>query len=233
MSLTVGTAPFGSSPAGQFNFSPPQHTVYVEEFPRRVRGIKDGRPVVDSARVRLVHETNRLPRYSFPAGDVQLHAQPDPLVDGYVLVRWEDVDAWYEEDEQILGHVHDPYHRIEVYRTSRLLRVSLEGTVLAESGRAKALYETGLPVRWYLPRDDVHTDLLAHSDTETLCAYKGYATHFSARLGDRLVPDVAWSYQDPWHDATEVRGHLAFYNERVDLDIDGVRHDRPSTPWSR
>jgi uncharacterized protein (DUF427 family) len=233
MSLTMGTGPFGPARTGAFNFAPPDRAVFVEPFPRRVRGIKDGKAVVDSDRVKLVHETNHLARYSFPVEDVRVDARPDPHVEGHVVVDWRDMDAWYEEDEQVFGHVKDPYHRIEVVSTSRSIRVSVEGVVLAETTRAKGLYETGLPIRWYLPPEDVRVDLLQPSDTRTTCAYKGHATHWSARIGDRVVPDIGWSYEDPWRDAMDVRGYIAFYNERVDLDMDGERQERPKTPWSR
>jgi uncharacterized protein (DUF427 family) len=233
MSLTMGTGPFGPFGTGTFNFPLPDQVLFIQPFPRRVRGIKDGRAVVDSDRVKLVHETGHLARYSFPAEDVQLDARPDPLVAGNVIVGWRDVDAWYEEDEQVFGHVKDPYHRIDVYSTGRSIRVTVDGVVLAESKRAKGLYETGLPTRWYLPRDDVRTDLLERSETATMCAYKGYATHWSARVGTQPVPDVAWSYEDPWRDAADVGGYVAFYNERVDIEVDGQRQERPKTPWSR
>jgi uncharacterized protein (DUF427 family) len=232
MTLTIGRGPFGHRPAGSFNFEPPPHVVYVEEFPRRVRATRDGTTVVDSDRVKMVHESGKLPHYAFPREDVHADAAPEPHADGYVQVPWDDVDAWFEEDEQVFVHPKDPYHRIDVLTTSRSIRVSLDGQVLAESTRAAALYETGLPVRYYLPTEDVRTDLLERSDTLTRCAYKGEALHWSARLGDRLVPDVAWTYEDPRPEVAPIRGRICFYNERVDLDVDGAAAERPQTPWS-
>ncbi len=235
MSLTIGRGPFGRFPAGRFNFDLPDKVVYVEEFPRRVRATKDGETVVDSDRVKLVHASDRLPHYAFPAEDVRLDAaRPEPAAVGHVRVPWDAVDTWYEEDEEVYVHVRDPYHRIDVVPTSRRVRVSVDGVVLAESSKALGLYETGLPIRWYLPREDVRTGLLERSDTVTQCAYKGQPTHWSASVGGRLVPDVGWSYEDDVRrEAEDVRGRIAFYNERVDVDVDDVRQERPQTSWSR
>jgi uncharacterized protein (DUF427 family) len=235
MTLTVGRGPFGDQPAGTFNFTPPEKVVYVEPFPRRVRAVKDGRTVVDSERARLVIISRRMPYCVFPAEDVRLDtARPEPAVPGFVRVPWNEVDAWYEEDEEVFVHVRDPYHRIDVVPTFRNVRVSLDGVVLAESTSVVGLYETSLPVRWYFPRKDVRDDLLERSDTLTRCPYKGQATHWSARVGAELTPDVAWSYDgDVRPEATGIRGRIAFYDERVDVDLDGVRQERPRTPWSR
>lgn len=233
MTITMGTGPFGHQPAGRFNFQPPEHVVYVDDFPRRVRAVKGGATVVDSGRVKLVYETRTLPHYAFPREDVGLDATAEPHVEGYVRVPWADVDAWFEEDEEVFVHPKDPYHRIDVLATSRPIRVSLDGHVLAESTRARALYETSLPIRYYLLPEDVRTELLEPSDTLTQCAYKGEARHWSARIGDRVVPDVAWTYDDPTREVEPIRGRICFYNERVDLEVDGVAAERPETPWSR
>lgn len=233
MSLMIGKGPFGRRSAGRFDFDPPDHVVYVERFPRRVRADRGGETVVDSDAVVLVHESGKLPHYAFPAGDVRLDAPPEPHADGYVTVDWGAVDAWYEEDERVEVHPRDPYHRIDTFATSRHIVVSLGGVVLAESTGARALYETSLPTRYYLPAEDVRVDLLVPSDTVTRCAYKGTARHWSARVGDETVPDVAWTYEQPRREAETVRDRIAFYDERVDVDIDGARQDRPETAWSR
>ena len=237
MTITVGRGPFGPQPAGRFNFQPPEHIVYVDDFPRRVRAVKDGTTVVDSQRVKMVYETRTLPHYAFPREDVQLDAPAEPHVDGYVQVPWGDVDAWFEEDDEVFVHPKDPYHRIDVLNTSRPIRVSLDGHVLAESARARVLFETSLPPRYYLRPEDVRTDLLEPSTTVTQCAYKGTARHWSARVGDPVTPglvaDVAWTYDDPRPEVEPIRGRICFYNERVDLEVDGALLERPQTPWSR
>ena len=145
-----------------------------------------------------------------------------------------DFDAfdWFEEDEPIISHPHDPFHRIDVRRSSRHVQLERHGVLLADSTEPRLLFEGGLPVtRYYLPRSDVRVELLP-SDTTTQCAYKGQANYYSVRVGDRVIPDIAWSYQDPLLDASEVAGLVCFFNERLDVVLDGQRQERPSTPWS-
>ena len=155
----------------------------------------------------------------------------DPDLAGLVILDFGAFDAWYEEDEQNVGHPRDPYHRIDVLPSSREVRLELEGEVLAVSARPALLFETMLPTRYYLPRADVTAELVP-SPTRTWCAYKGQASYFSAQVGGRLVPDIAWSYPDPRHDAAQVRDLIAFFDERVDVALDGERRARPVTPWS-
>lgn len=153
----------------------------------------------------------------------------DPALESFVLLDFDAFDAWYEEDERNLAHPRDPFHRIDIVHSSRHVRVELAGTTLAESSRLCLLFEPPLPVRYYLPREHVRTDLLQSSDTRTECAYKGEASYYSLAEED----DVAWTYQQPLREASEVTDYVAFFNERVDLVIDGERHERPITPWSR
>ena len=155
----------------------------------------------------------------------------DPDLAGYVVLDFPAFDGWTEEDEPIVGHPRDPFHRIDVLASSRHLRLELDGEVLAESSRPMLLFETMLPVRYYLPREDVRAEL-APSDTRTYCAYKGQASYWSARVGGRLVPDLVWTYREPLTDASRVGGLVAFFNERVDVVLDGQRSERPVTPWS-
>lgn len=235
MSITIGSGPFGKRPAGIWNFEPPEEVVYVEAFPRRVRAELGNRTVVDSRAVKLVFKSDELARYSFPADDVELDAAPDPLVDSHVIVEWSEVDRWFEEDEEVFVHPRDPYHRIDTFATSRHVRVSLDGSELASSQRALALYETALPVRWYLPSEDVRMDLLVSSDTVTRCAYKGTARHWSARLGDgEDRADIAWGYghAEVWREGEPVRDRICFYNEKIDLEIDGEPQERAVTRFS-
>jgi uncharacterized protein (DUF427 family) len=151
---------------------------------------------------------------------------------GYVSFEFDDIDAWYEEDEQVFGHPRDPYSRIDVLDSSREVRVSLDGVTLASTSRARALHETGLPPRWYIPRADVAMDLLEPSEVTARCAYKGLSSFWSARVGDRVEEVLAWTYPDPNHDALRVRDYVCFFNERVDLELDGELEPRPRTPWS-
>jgi len=149
-----------------------------------------------------------------------------PPIGGLIAFYWERVDGWLEEDEEVFGHARDPYHRIDVRRSSRRVRVSVEGETLAESGRPLALFESNLPVRWYLPREDVLARL-EPSETTSICPYKGQASYHSVRLADgRLLEDLVWYYPDPLPDAAPVAGLLCFYSERVDLELDGELQPR-------
>jgi uncharacterized protein (DUF427 family) len=153
----------------------------------------------------------------------------DAALAGFVLLDFDAFDAWYEEDERNYGHPRDPFHRIDIVRSSRQVRVALDGTTLAESSRPRLLFEPPLPVRYYLPPEDVRTDLLRPSDTKTFCAYTGQASYASVPGED----DVTWSYPQPLREASEVEGWYAFFNERVDITVDGTLLERPVTPWSR
>lgn len=161
---------------------------------------------------------------------------PDPIesaafLAGYVALDWSSFDEWFVEDEQAFGHPRDPYSRIDVYKTTRHVRVLLDGEVLADSRRAKVLFEAALPPRYYLPSEDVRSDLLVPSSSRTRCAYKGSASYWHVRIGDRLEDDLVWSYPVPQHDAEPVRDMLCFFNERVDLELDGEPVPRPESPW--
>ena len=150
---------------------------------------------------------------------------------GMVVLDFGAFDAWYEEDELNVAHPRDPFHRIDVLPSSRQVQLELDGVVLADSSRPVLLFETMLPTRYYLPRADVTAELIP-SDTKTWCAYKGQASYYSVRVGGQLVPDIAWYYTDPRHDALQVRDLIAFFTERVDVTLDGERRPRPVTPWS-
>jgi uncharacterized protein (DUF427 family) len=243
MSLTMGSGPFGHRPAGRFNVDiPASEVLFVDPSPRRIRAARGGETVIDSRRAKLLHRHGMLARYFFPRDDVRWEALRDlepvlppadaPGLDDHVTFAWDELDAWFEEDEQLMAHAIDPYHRVDVRPTSRHVVAGAAGAVLADTRRARALFETGLPVRWYLPREDVLSDL-EPSDLRTQCAYKGEASYFSVRAGGGLLENVAWTYREPRHDASAVRDLVCFFNEQVDLDVDGERQERPTTPWSR
>ena len=142
------------------------------------------------------------------------------------------LDAWYEEDERIFVHPRSPYSRVDCVRSTRRIRVELDGVVLAESAAPVMLFETGLPTRYYLNRTDLVPDHLAPSDTQTSCPYKGTTSaYWSANTGDRTVADVAWSYDFPTREVLPIAGLVAFYNERVDIFVDDVKLDKPHTQF--
>jgi uncharacterized protein (DUF427 family) len=157
---------------------------------------------------------------------------PAAFLAGHAAFYWQKLDSWFVEDEQVFGHPRDPYHRIDTYRTSRPVRVAVDGVVVAESTRTVALFESGLPPRFYVPVEDVRADLLEPSDTTTRCAYKGVASYRHVRVGDTLHEDLAWTYEEPDDDGRPIRGLLCFFNERVDLEVDGRAQERPVTQWS-
>jgi len=162
----------------------------------------------------------------------------EPLAPAAFLARhaafyWGKLDEWWVEDEQVFGHPRDPYHRIDTYPTTRRVRISIDGEVVAESTRAVALFESGLPPRFYLPAEDVRMGLLEPSETKTRCAYKGVASYWHVRAGDTLHDDLAWKYPEPDRDGQAIRDLVCFFNERVDLEVDGEAQERPRTQWSR
>jgi uncharacterized protein (DUF427 family) len=157
----------------------------------------------------------------------------DPDLEGYVELDFDAFDEWLEEDEPIISHPRDPFHRIDVRRSSRSVVVERGGTVLAESTRPRLLFETNLPPRSYLPREDVHLDRLQPSATRTACAYKGQTTaYWAVERADGGLLDVAWTYEHALPDAVEIAGMIAFFDERVDMVVYGVHRPRPITPWS-
>lgn len=152
----------------------------------------------------------------------------DPDLAGYVVLDFTGFDVWLEEDEPIVSHPRDPFHRVDVRRSSRPVRIELDGSVLAESSRPSVVFETNLPVRFYLPREDVRADLRP-SEKRTRCAYKGEASYWSPDVGGRVCDNLAWSYEEPLEDAAALTGLVAFFDELVDVTLDGARRERPRT----
>jgi len=144
-----------------------------------------------------------------------------PPIAGYWAFYAEKMDRWLEEDEEVIGHPHDPYHRVDVLASSRRVRVTVDGRVVAETSRPKVLFETGLPPRYYVPVEDVEKDLLAPSGTTSVCPYKGVASYRSLEVGGRLVEDAAWYYPAPFPEAERVKDHLCFYDEKVSVEVTG------------
>jgi len=155
-----------------------------------------------------------------------------PPLAGYIAFHWDKMDEWLEEDEPAIVHARDPYHRIDILDTSRHVKVTVHGEVVAETRRARVLFETGLPPRWYIPPDDVRPDVLFDSDKVTGCAYKGFASYWSVRAGGEEEQDLVWFYSEPRREAERITGYFAFFNERVDIEVDGELQERPETQWS-
>jgi uncharacterized protein (DUF427 family) len=178
--------------------------------------------------------------YTIRAGDKEVKAgawyYPEPLagaepIKDLIAFYWHWMDHWYEEDEEAFVHPRDPYHRVDVLSTSRHIRISLDGEVLAETERAEALFESNLPTRWYIPREDV-VATVEPTDTVTRCPYKGTASYYSVKLSNgEVAKDVIWYYDEPLVAVGKIEGLLCFFNERVDVEIDGERAGRPETDW--
>lgn len=209
----------------------------LEPIPKRVRAMMDGRLVADSLAAKLVRSPDIPPprTYAFPPEDVDgVPEKATVQVDGHVALQWDEVDHWYEEDEEVFVHPRDPHKRIDVLQSSRQMVVELDGEVLAKSDRPVMLFEysDGLPVRYYMLHADVDMARLRPSDTMTECPYKGWASHYDVRVGDTWHKDLAWSYLSPLREVEPIRGLVCFYTEKVDLRIDGEAQQRPKTHFS-
>ncbi|MCX4431790.1 MULTISPECIES: DUF427 domain-containing protein [Streptomyces] len=165
--------------------------------------------------------------WTFPADDLA----------GHIAFEWfsrsgRGLDHWYEEDEEIFIHPRDPHKRVDALPSSRHVRVEIDGTVVADTRRPVLLFETGLPTRYYIPREDVRLDLFVPSDLRTGCPYKGTAAYWSWRDGGDDPAHLVWSYPEPLPAVGAVKDLLAFYNEAVDITVDGERLERPVTPFT-
>ncbi len=149
-----------------------------------------------------------------------------------IRLEWEAMDAWFEEDVEVFTHPRDPYTRVDILPSSRHVRVDVAGVTVAESTSPRLLFETGLPVRYYLPKTHVRMELLELTDTVTHCPYKGAAQSFSIRAGGQLHEQLAWSYPTPLPESQAIAGLVAFYNEKLDIAVDGALLQRPSTKFS-
>jgi uncharacterized protein (DUF427 family) len=145
---------------------------------------------------------------------------------------WDSMDAWFMEDEQVFTHPRDPNTRVDILASSRRVRVDVYGTTVAESTSPRMLFETGLPVRYYLPKTHVRMDLVSPTDSATHCPYKGQAEYWSVRTAGTDHRNLAWSYRAPFPESQKIAGMIAFYNEKVDIYVDGVLQERPVTKFS-
>lgn len=262
MTLTLSHGPLSADPPWSVNYeiAGPEHRLFFQRFPRRVRAMIGGTTVADTSDGQLLHETELLPQLYLPASDIRddlleasdhtircpfkgqavywsvraggryaengVWAYPEPLdgatwLRGYLAMDWSAADAWFDEDEQVYGHLRDPYHRVDVRPTSRNVRILVDGVPVAETKRPKLLTETGLPNRYYVPPEDVRLDLLTESATRTVCPYKGTATYWSFTSDGSQFDDIAWSYPEPLEEATRAGAHLCFAHEAVIIEVDG------------
>ena len=159
-----------------------------------------------------------------------LRDSPVDGLSGTVRFEWAAMDAWLEEDERVFVHPRNPYVRVDALRSTRTVRVELDGTVLAESSSPVMVFETGLPTRYYLNRTEINFEDLIPTGTVTECPYKGTTSgYWSVRVGGSVHPDLAWSYDFPTRQLLPIAGLVAFYNEKVDIFLDGQLLERPKT----
>ena len=153
-------------------------------------------------------------------------------IEGYIAFRWDKMDHWYEEEEEEFVHPRDPYHRVDTMPSSRHIRVEIDGVTVAETTRPYLLFETNLPIRYYIPPEDVRLDLLEPTDSHTRCPYKGLASYWTAKIGDRDYKDIVWGYPNPIPESPKIKGLLSIYNERVDIYVDGELEQVGDSPFA-
>lgn len=175
-------------------------------------------------------EDQRIPRAAWSYVDPP---QNLTALAGHISFSWRrDAITWLEEELELFAHARDPYKRVDALPSSRHVKVLVNDVVVAETNQPTLLFETYLPVRYYIPVSDVRLDLLEASNTRTACPYKGWATYWSVKVGNTTLEDVVWCYEEPIPENPRIKGLLAFFNEKVDLVVDGVRQERPRSPWS-
>ena len=155
-----------------------------------------------------------------------------PDLRDYVSLVWNKMDAWYEEDEEVFVHAKNPFVRIDTLDSKRHIRVEVDGETVADTKNAVILFETGLPARYYIPQADVKMDLLTPTALHTSCPYKGTASYWSVTVDGNTHEDVVWGYPDPFHEVDKIKDLVSFYNEKLDIYIDGELEERPRTKFS-
>ncbi|KUI42501.1 hypothetical protein AU197_15560 [Mycobacterium sp. IS-1590] len=221
MSLVAARGPLSKEPAGWFTPPLPDDVVFIEPHPRRVQALRGGRTVLDTERALMVHRRDHPLSYAFPVDDVgDLPSEPVVEAPGYVHVPWDAVDTWLEEGRTLVHYPPNPYHRVDCRPTRRALRVAVAGQALVDTTDTVIVFETSLEPRLYVGPSHVRTDLLRPSPTTTYCNYKGYATYWSAVVGDTVVEDVAWSYPDPPPETLPIAGFFSFDPERVEVSAE-------------
>ena len=151
----------------------------------------------------------------------------------YVAFYWDRMDHWFEEDEEVFVHARDPKVRLDILDSTRPVRIMVAGQVVGESTRARMLFETGLPTRYYLPKEDVRTEFLQPSERHSNCPYKGTASYWHLNIDNEIFGDLVWSYPEPVAEASRIKDYLCFFNEQVEaVLVDGIEMPRPVTKWS-
>ena len=167
-----------------------------------------------------------------PEAAVWYTESPIEEITDHIRFDWDAMGAWFEEDEQVYVHPRDPNTRVDILQSSRRIRVEVDGVTVAESNAPRILFETSLPARYYLAKTDVRMDLLLESDLQTACPYKGTASYYHVKGADGLTEDLVWWYPSPVAESADIAGLVSFYNEKVDIYVDGELQGRPQTVFS-
>ncbi|HEV3170086.1 MAG TPA: DUF427 domain-containing protein [Actinocrinis sp.] len=166
------------------------------------------------------------------SGAARRHAEsPVEALRDLIRIDFGAMTEWFEEDEPIYVHPRDPFTRVDILGSSRHIRVEIDGVTVADSHQPRILFETGLPPRYYLPLTDIRMDLLTPTETQTQCPYKGTATYWSVDTGTAVHEDVVWGYRTPLPESQKIAGLASFYNEKVDIYVDGVLEERPKSKF--
>jgi len=143
-----------------------------------------------------------------------------------VKIEFRAMDKWFEEDVETFCHPKDPYKRIDILQSTRSVKVTIDGVTLAETTSPLLLLETTLRTRYYLPPTSVNWEYLAESDIETLCPYKGKANYYHVHVNGKRYENLVWYYTTPTMESGPIAGHLCFYNEKVDIWVDGKKEQK-------
>ncbi|KAI9511828.1 DUF427-domain-containing protein [Russula earlei] len=236
------------------------HPGYIEDAQRRVRVLFGGQYIVDTQQAMLGWEQPYYPSYFFHSSDLPERFLSNPkqieksttydLVVGdrtaraavtvrhegdfkdLVKIAFDKVDAWLEEDEEISFHPKDPYKRIDVRQSSRHVRIEIDGVELANTNKPRLLFETGLPVRTYIPKGDVRLEHLSHSTLTTGCPYKGVANYYDVNFPSGKKEGLAWWYRTAFLESAGINGYIAFLDEKVDVFVNGQLAERPKPLFS-
>ena len=210
---------------------------HIEPCPRRVRAEHHGHVVALTDAAQYLWEHDHYPAWYLPDADVRLDGidpgalRRDESLPGHVRIAWDAVEHWFEEDEEVHKHPRDPYKRVDVRDASRHVQVLVDGVVVADSHRPRLLFETSLPTRYYLPKVDVRFEHLTPTATSSVCPYKGQAEYWAVTVDGTTHADLAWGYRYPVPEVGKIADHVCFYNEKVDLVVDGVAIPRPVTQF--
>ncbi|GBE88016.1 hypothetical protein BKA93DRAFT_827453 [Sparassis latifolia] len=227
--------------------SPPFTKPHIESSPKRIRVLFAGQYIVDTRQAKLVWLNPYYPVYCFATADVPdkylvdaKHQKYDIVVGhrkaegaltkysdgdlkGLVQIEFGAMDAWFEEEDQIFVHPKDPYKRVDVLQSSRHVRVEVDGVEVANTTKPRLLFETDLLVRTYIPKTDCRADFFRPSELTTQCPYKGVANYYHIQLpSGKVHENIVWWYRAPQLECAEIKGYAAFYDEKVDVWVDGV-----------